>query len=207
MFLPAHKKGNQMPSDSAWRIEKIPHEEAKVRGVVAFLPAIGAIGFIIGFPMLLLILFSRMRILARFYYAAMVLSAAGLFVMFMGLWLMARQKRRGWKIVYGRCVDRELKQVYSPHGEHSGWVWDWRIVCEYEWNGTTYRATPEVGWSTYATEKEALKYLEKRISATGRCKLGINPKVPLQAELLGSRGVKEMLLWKAYVPSTDGHAV
>src|SRR5271169_1733853 len=108
-----NKKSNQRPSDSVWRIEKIPHEDVKVRGVVAFLPAIGAVGFIIGFSMLLLILFSRMRILARFYYAAMALSAAGLFVLFMGLWLMARQKRRGWKIVYGRCVDRELKQVFS----------------------------------------------------------------------------------------------
>jgi hypothetical protein len=198
-----NKKGNQRPSDSVWRIEKIPHEDAKARGVVSFLPAVGSVGFIIGFSMLLLILFSRMRILARFAYAAMTLSAASLSVVFMGLWLMARQKRRGWKVVDGRCVDRELKQVFSANGEHSGWVWDWRIVCEYELNGTTYRVTPEVGWSTYATEKEAVQYLDKRISPTGGCKLNINPHIPLQAGLSGSRGIKEMLLWKALAPSTE----
>jgi hypothetical protein len=202
-----NKKTDQRPSDSVWRIKRIPHEEAKAQGIVSFLPAIGGVGFIMAFSMLLLILISRMRILARFYHAALAFSAAGLFVLFMGLWLMARQKRRGWKIVYGRCVDREIKQVYSPNGEHSGWVWDLRIVCEYEFGGKTYRVTPKVGWSTYATEKEALKYLEKRISPTGGCKLGINPNTPLQAELLGSRGIKEMLLWKAYEPPTDEYAV
>ncbi|WP_237712400.1 hypothetical protein [Pedosphaera parvula] len=144
--------------------------------------------------MLFLILFFRMRSLAGFYNAASAMIVAGLVVMFMGLWLFARKKRRGWKIVYGRCVDRELRQVLSA-GEHGGWVWDWRIVCEYESEGTTYRVTPVVGWSSHATERKALKYLEKRISPTGSCRLGVNPKVPLQAELLKSRGIAERFLY------------
>jgi hypothetical protein len=182
-------------SDSGWRIKLIPHEDTKVRGVVSFLPAFGAVGFIIGFTTFFSILFFHIRSLAGFVDAAMVMAVAGLVVMFTGLWLFARKKRRGWKIVYGNCVDRELRQVYSARDEHSGWVWDWRIVCEYESEGKTYRVTPVVGWSTHATEKKALKYLEKRISPTGTCRLAVNPKVPLQAELLGGRGIAEMLLY------------
>jgi hypothetical protein len=195
-------QNNQKQRDFGWRIEKTPYQDSKVRGVVSFIPALGALGFMVGFALIFLILFLRVHSLATFYNAALVLTGSGFVVMWTGFWLMARKKRAGWKIVEGRCIDREVKEVPGL----DGLTWMWRVVCEYELDGSKYRVTPMMGWTSYASEKAALEYLAKRISPDGRCKLGVNPKVPLQTELLEGRGIEDLLLWKAHKPSSPYRA-
>ena len=172
----------------AWRIQEIPHARSEAKGVASMLPAIGALVFIAGFALTIL----NGGQGAGWAFASLIL-------MFGGLWWHARKRRESWVVVPARCVDRELKQVMSAGGMHKGWVWQWRVVCDYRLEGREYRVTPLVCWTTFRTEAAALKFLAKRISPSGECKLGVNPQSPLEAELLG-KGLREFLFWLGRTP-------
>jgi hypothetical protein len=74
------------------------------------------------------------------------------------------------------------------------WVWCWRIVCEYEYQGKRINVTPVVNWRPFLSEREANNFIERHISYDGACRLHINPANPLQTELVG-QGIKEVLLY------------
>lgn len=180
-FLDFFSKRRQLDFErlnTGWRIRVIPHKNSNSLGVLAYLPAIGAFGFIIGLAL-------AVCRNSHFRQVGIDLLMGGMAVMFSGLWLVAMKKRQGWIIVAGRCIDREMKQVISSNGEHNGLVWVWRMLCEYEYNGIKHVVTPDVGWRSFASKEAALKYFNTRVSANGECELRINPQIPLQTELAG----------------------
>ena len=148
----------------------------------------------LGFAVIFLAAVFHVESVASFYELALEWTPVCLAFMFASFWWAARQKRSGWKIIEGRCLDSEFKEINGNDGK----TWACRILCEYEDAGKTYRVTPVVGWSTYTTEANAKKYLGERVSPNGKCRLAFNPKVPLETELLGGRGIKELLFRNAY---------
>ena len=90
-----------------------------------------------------------------------------------------------------KCLDREIRQVCSPHG-HGGKTWAFRLLCEFELAGQTYRVTPDY-WTTFSSETSVASFLDQAVSPKGCCRLYVNPANPLQAELVG-HDLKDALL-------------
>lgn len=121
----------------------------------------------------------------------LTLCLLGLGITLFSLWKSARHDRRHWPKVRARCLDWEYWKGDTRDGE-SGKTWYLQLLCEFEFGGTPYRVTP-AHWTTYATRKGVQRFLNKIISPEQTCDLWINPKNPLQAELI-SRDVKDLLL-------------
>ena len=183
-----HQFQNEMANDG-WRIRMIPYQEPlKTATVVTggfgpYVSVLGVLGFVVGFA---LIFFD----VKKYKSAGLALMIPSWLVLMSSIWFKARQDKRGWEVAEGRCLDRELRKVRSD----GGWTWVWRIFCEYEHLGITYRVTPVINWISFFSEKGALRFLEKRISFSGQCRLRVNPKNPLQTELFG-QGIKDKLLY------------
>jgi hypothetical protein len=110
-------------------------------------------------------------------------------------WVAKRdwQAKPGWAVVQGRCTDREIRKV-SVRGK---WVWQWRIVCNYEQRGNPYRVTPKVNWSSFNSEVAAIQFLESRISPNGECTLRIHPNNSLRTELMQPEIQKQIAVLNA----------
>lgn len=175
--------------NAGWRIEMIPFDDpfkpmmVQTSGVAVA----GALAFVTGFALLA-------YNANKFKGVGLCLAAGGFLAALLGVWLKARNSRKGWEVVTARCVDRELKQVEIFVNGRSSWGWLWRIVCEYEYLGKEVRVTPTVYWSNFTSEEAARKFIENHISSDGECKLHINPKNLLQTELDG-QGIKDKLLY------------
>ncbi|MCX6896949.1 MAG: hypothetical protein NTZ16_15985, partial [Verrucomicrobia bacterium] len=104
----------------------------------------------------------------------------------------AKAKRKAWDVISARCVDRELRKIVSVNNDNSVSVqWAWRVVCEFNYEGRHYRATPKIHWSDagqsespFWSEEKAKLFLEKSIFLSGECKLRVNPTDPLETELV-----------------------
>ena len=103
----------------------------------------------------------------------------------------AKAKRATWPVVSARCTDRQLQMKVFSNGDGSWDGWLWSLVCDIDYGGRHYVVTPKVRWSDtsqgetpFRSEDEAKKCLAQMVSAHGECKLRINPKNPLEAELL-----------------------
>jgi hypothetical protein len=112
-------RSNQKQRGYGWRIEQKLLDDVKVRGVVSFLPAFGALGFMIGFSMIWLNLFFRIHDLASFHNAALVLTAAGFIFMWVGFLLLARKKRQGSAFYVRRLAHMN---IFSKHFILLGYV-------------------------------------------------------------------------------------
>jgi len=121
----------------------------------------------------------------------LALTGAGLFVLFCSILLnalTAKAKRAGWPVVSARCI----KQTLQKHQSHEGAdFWLWRLVCEINYAGNIYQVIPKVRWSDagqsespFFTEAKAKKFSSEIISPSGACKIRVNPKNPLEAEML-----------------------
>jgi hypothetical protein len=172
--------------NAGWRIQMIPYGDTSkpmtvnVSGLLGIVPILGALGFISG---LAVATYDR-----KYESSGLMVAVPSIAVALCGCWLKARYQVQGWDVAPGRCVDRELRKVWLSTGMGSsggGWGWIWRIVCQYEYLGIPYRVTPEVYWASFGSEQAALKFLEARIGSNGECMLRVNPKNPLQTELLG----------------------
>ncbi|HET7626500.1 MAG TPA: hypothetical protein VFM25_14685, partial [Verrucomicrobiae bacterium] len=163
-----------------WRIQKIPYDDAsKPKVVFNGIATVGAILFIFGFvlafnavtPHHLPIDFTTRNGKE----IGLMFAVMGLLLAFFGTWFKARRKRKGWELVNARCVDRELKKIHlvvnSGDGSHGSWGWFWRMICEYEYHGQTYRVTPEIQWINFTSEAAAMKFFEEKVSPSGECKL------------------------------------
>jgi hypothetical protein len=182
--------------NTGWRIQMIPYDDTSrpmtmnLSGVLAIVPAVGALGFISGLAMAT---YNQ----TKYGRSGLIITGLSFMATLCGIWLKARGERQGWDVAPGRCVDRELRKVWipAPVGSSGGsWGWLWRIVCEYEYIGIPYHVTPEVYWANLNSEEAALKFLEERISPNGECMLRIDPKNPLRTELL-DQGIKDKLLF------------
>lgn len=164
--------------NAGWRIRTIPYDNPSKPMTVEsnWIANVGAIGFIVGAVLLF-------RNPGKDTSLRLGLMVGSLLLAFFGIWFKPRRQRKNWEIETARCVDRELQRFRLP--KNGGWDWIWRIVCEYEFHGEKYRVTPDVHqWINLSSEEAAMKFIEKNISPDGECKLHVNPKNPLQTELV-----------------------
>lgn len=70
--------------------------------------------------------------------------------------------------------------------------WAFRLVCEFELDGRRFTVTPDY-WSTFISEGSVQNFLGKVVSPDGKCQLWVNPKNPLQTELIAN-DIKDFLL-------------
>lgn len=101
--------------------------------------------------------------------------------------LTARARRDSWPNVRARCAERNLQRQHHKRAAR----WTWKLVCDLNFEGKSYRVTPKAGWSdiaqcetSFPSEEKARAWLEKMISPDGGCTIRINPKNPQDAELL-----------------------
>lgn len=101
--------------------------------------------------------------------------------------LTARAKRAAWPVVSARCIEQALQRHHSDGAD----FWLWRLVCELNFEGKTYRVIPKVRWSDagqsespFWSESKAQAFISKIVSPSDECKLRVNPQNPLEAEVL-----------------------
>ena len=104
--------------------------------------------------------------------------------------LTAKAKRAAWPVVSARCIKQTLQRHQIYRGDD---YWLWTLVCEVNYAGKKYQVEPKVRWSdagqseaSFGSEVKAQKFLSEIISPNGACKIRVNPKNPLEAELLKS---------------------
>jgi hypothetical protein len=119
------------------------------------------------------------------------ISFGGLLFALYSLLVGGRRVRRNWKRVKARCLDQEIFIEYSDDGD-AGKSWSFILLCEFEFNGYTYRVTPDF-WTTFITKGSVSRFLSKRVYSEGFCDIFINPDNPLQTEIVG-RDIKDLLL-------------
>jgi len=102
--------------------------------------------------------------------------------------------RRNWVKILAQCTDKEWKSVLGAPGRNGGVskTWIFQLLCEFELDGKRYTVTPGY-WSTFFSESQLQKFLNKVISPEDKCQLWVNPKNPLQAELIAN-DIKDFLL-------------
>ncbi len=176
------KSGTGFSELRDWRIKSIPfrdeHAMVETNGWALF----GAFLFLGG-------------ILAGFLIKALfVISMAGLVIGLVGILFRARIARRNWKMVQAIVIDKECKRVLGAPGQKGGvkTCWAFRLLCEFEMHGKRFTVTPDY-WSTFLSESGMQGFLEKVVSADGKCQLWVNPGNPLQAELV-AKDIKGLLL-------------
>ena len=157
-------------ANQGWRIRLIPFDDSSkpMAAQTNWYAMIGAIVFLGGCG-----LYFRDRDIRYIYFAV-----AGLAFAFVGLWLVARNKRRGWIKVEAECVDKEIQKTLGQ----KNYTWAFRILCRFDFAGKNYSVTP-VFWRTFSSEKAIEDFLASKIRGDGRCFLYINPKNPLRTEL------------------------
>ena len=120
--------------------------------------------------------------------AYLIMMVGGLSLALFSLFFKARRVRRNWVRIPARVLEREIIKEEDSEGK----TWAFRLLCEFDLNGRTYRVTPGF-WRTFATRWGINRFLDNRISDGGLCELFVNPESPDQTELVG-RDVKDFLL-------------
>lgn len=158
-----------------WRIQVIPYDDQSkaLRYETNGYALTGALLFLTG-----IVIYLAMR---NMFFIGIALF--GFLVMIAGIIYKERNKYKSWKLVKAVCVDREIKGYRSSAGYKSSW--SFRLVCEFRMNGQKYRVTPEVYWRSFSSESSIRYFLARRINREGYCLLYVNPKNPLQTELVG----------------------
>jgi len=111
----------------------------------------------------------------------LTLMVAGLLAAFLSLIGKAVWIRRNWRYVAAKCLERDVWKDLGD-GPDAGKTWYFRLLCEFELDGRTYRVTPSY-WRTFATQTGVSNFLKRKISSEGWCLLRVNPANPLQAEI------------------------
>ncbi|MBK7315674.1 hypothetical protein [Candidatus Aalborgicola defluviihabitans] len=168
--------------ESGWRIQSIPSRDPYAMMETNWGAVLGALFFIGG-------IFAGLKVAALF-----LISIFGLVLALISILFRGRIVRRNWKKVLAQCTDKEWKKVLGTPGQGGGvrLTWTFQLLCEFELDGNRYTVTPEY-WSTFISENRLQKFLDKVISPDGACQLWVNPKNPLQTELIAN-DIKDFLL-------------
>ena len=92
-----------------------------------------------------------------------------------------------WVKIEAYCYDIDIRQMtnYIRGRPRSGW--SYRILCEFDFNGKRYQATPEgydgARWRLFASQQEVSSFLEATVRKEERFPLLINMHKPLQCKL------------------------
>jgi hypothetical protein len=163
-------------SNVGWRIQLIPFDDTSrpmmiqtnwyaVIGMIFFL---GGIGFYF----------------RKYEGIYLGISIGGFCFACAGLLFAGKAKRRGWLRVNAVCVDREIQRVSTPGPRAAGgYTWVFRLVCKFELDGKEFTVTPGF-WRSFGSAEGLDLFLNKFISGDGACLLHVNPRNPLQTELL-----------------------
>jgi len=91
---------------------------------------------------------------------------------------------KNFERVEAKCIDVEVRKSDDPRPElsfikFSRWIP--RILCEYTYNGVTYKATPIISYNgIFSHRRSAEEFLRRRIGSDYKCTLWVNPKNNLQ---------------------------
>jgi hypothetical protein len=103
-------------------------------------------------------------------------------MIFLGRIYAAFNKQGGWVQLTARCIDREIQERHYPGKGNVKIVWECRLLCEFNHDGTEYRVTPEISHiAGFQSQDTAQKYLTERIRPDGTSSLWIDPRNPLHA--------------------------
>ena len=165
-----------------WHIKPIHFRDPYTMMKTNWGAILGALLFIVG-------IFAGLKIGALF-----SISVFGLILAISSVIFRGRMVRRNWKRVLARCIDKEWKKVLGAPSQSGGIRinWTFQLLCEFELDGKRYTVTLGY-WSTFISENRLKKFLDKAVAPDGKCQLWINPKNPLQAELV-AKDIKDFLL-------------
>lgn len=173
----------EKPSNkSTWRIKTIPFRDP-------FAPVETNLGALLGAVLFIAGIVASIKIKLLF-----LIAVLGIVIGLMSILFRGRTVRKKWKKVVAICSDREWHEVLGAAGLNGGVrkTWAFQLLCVFELEGKKYTVTPAY-WSTFISENHLLSFLEKHISADGKCQLWVNPKNPLQTELVAN-DVKDFIL-------------
>lgn len=167
--------------ESGWRIQSIPSRDPYAMMETNWGAVLGALFFIGG-------IFAGLKVAALF-----LISIFGLVLALISILFRGRIVRRNWKKYWPNARTRNGKSPGDtwPRGGVR-LTWTFQLLCEFELDGNRYTVTPEY-WSTFISENRLQKFLDKVISPDGACQLWVNPKNPLQTELIAN-DIKDFLL-------------
>jgi hypothetical protein len=122
------------------------------------------------------------------------ISVSGLVLALASILFRGQIIRKNLKKVLAQCTDKEWKSIIGAPGQRGGVreVWTFQLLCEFEIAGKQYTVTPGY-WSTFISEDRLQNFLDQVISRDEKCQLWVNPKNPLQAELIAN-DIKDLLL-------------
>jgi len=123
-----------------------------------------------------------------------LIAVLGFVIGLVSIIFKGRTVRKQWKKVVAICSDREWHEVLGAASLNGGVrkTWAFQLLCVFELDGKKHTVTPAY-WSTFVSENHLLNFLEKIISADGKCQLWVNPKNPLQTELV-AKDAKDFIL-------------
>jgi len=179
--------------NQGWRITMIPYDDpTKPRRYETNWPGLACM---LVFVILVIAYFTTGMSPEHLLLALAGTVLAALFSVF----VKARTGYSKWIRVRGKCLDRELHRCFSSRG----YSWSWRWLCEYEYDGATYRVTPTY-WLTWGggklgSKRRAERFGNKVVDESGCMELWINPANPLQTEVVG-RDIKDALLHRDRSP-------
>ena len=167
---------------SEWRIKDIPFRDDHAMIETNWGALFGALLFLLG-------IFAGFKIKELF-----SISFIGLVLMIVNTFMRGRNIRKNWKKVSAQCIDQETHWVFGTPGLRGGSRknWTFRLLCEFKMEGKQYTVTPGY-WSTFISESRVQTFLSKVISVDGKCQLWVNPKNPLQTELVAN-DIKDFLI-------------
>jgi hypothetical protein len=165
-----------------WRIKHIPFRDPYAKMETNWGALLGALLFIVG-------IFAGLKAKTLF-----LISFLGIVLGLVSILFKGRILRKNWIKVLAQCTDKEWKSVLGALGRNGGVrkTWTFQLLCEFELDGKRYTVTPGY-WSTFISESQLQKFLDKVISPDRKCQLWVNPKNPFQAELIAN-DIKDFLL-------------
>ncbi len=116
-------------------------------------------------------------------WTAIAIAVGGLATLLASRFVAGRDQYGKFVRVDAVCVDREMREIDDPDPD-SGAFWHARILCEFDYQGRTWRVTPVIPVFVANRKRRGLEnFLDKRIGRDGSCVLWINPDNPLETVL------------------------